>query len=293
MEVHYRHLESDPGYRGRVMEIERFIARLLSSPAAYRVRSPIVIPVVLHVVYNTAAENISVSQIKGQIAVLNKDFRAKNADKSKVPPVWRGLITDSGIEFELAKTDPSGRPTSGIRRVRAGRPAFGTDDSVKFGATGGDDAWPADRYLNVWVCQISRDILGYAQFPGGDPRTDGVVLQYTAFGTRGRAMAPFNLGRSATHEIGHWLNLRHIWGDDVAPLSCQGSGFVVDTPHQSNPNYGKPTFPHVSCNNGPNGDMYMNFMDYVDDDSMHMFTAQQVARMRATLEGPRGGIGRT
>jgi hypothetical protein len=114
-----------------------------------------------------------------------------------------------------------------------------------------------------------------------------VVILNSAFGTTGTATAPFNLGRSATHEVGHWLNLHHIWGDTE---DCTGTDFVADTPNAQHPNFGKPTFPHVSCSNGPNGDMFMNYMDYVDDDSMVMFTAGQVVRMHAALEGPRAQL---
>jgi hypothetical protein len=117
------------------------------------------------------------------------------------------------------------------------------------------------------------------------------VILNRAFGTSGTATAPYNLSRSATHEVGHWLNLRHIWGDDAPPLDCSASDFVEDTPNQAEPNYGKPHFPHISCSNGPNGDMFMNYMDYVDDDSMHMFTPLQVVRMHAALDGPRSAIG--
>jgi hypothetical protein len=159
---------------------------------------------------------------------------------------------------------------------------------VKYTSRGGINAWPSERYLNIWVCSLGNGLLGYAQFPGGPAATDGVVILNLAFGTTGTAQAPFNLGRSATHEIGHWLNLRHIWGDTE---HCEGTDFVVDTPNAQSPNYGKPHFPHVSCNNGPNGDMFMNYMDYVDDDTMVMFTAGQVARMTATLEGPRNNLG--
>jgi hypothetical protein len=130
-------------------------------------------------------------------------------------------------------------------------------------------------------------LLGYAQFPGGPPGTDGVVILNAAFGTTGTATAPYNLGRSATHEVGHWLNLRHIWGDTE---DCSGTDFVDDTPNAQHPNYGKPTFPHISCTNGPNGDMFMNYMDYVDDAAMFMFTAGQVVRMQATLAGPRAPL---
>jgi len=288
MASHFRLLELDPDFRERQRELEGSTARRMAlGTAALRAGGPTTIAVVVHVVYNNRSENISVAQIKSQIAVLNKDFRAKNTDKARVPAAWKGLVADPGIHFVLASKDPTGKPTSGITRTKTTRSSFGTNDSVKTTAGGGIEPWPADRYLNLWVCTLGGGILGYAQFPGGPPETDGVVILNTAFGTKGTAAAPFNLGRTATHEIGHWLNLRHIWGDTE---DCSGSDFVADTPNAAGPNYGKPNFPHVSCNNGPNGDMFVNYMDYVDDDSMFMFTPQQVARMMATLEGPRNGI---
>jgi hypothetical protein len=152
------------------------------------------------------------------------------------------------------------------------------------------NAWPADRYLNIWVCTLANGILGYAQFPGGPKKTDGVVILNTAFGTVGTAGAPFNRGRTTTHEVGHWLNLRHIWADTE---DCSGTDFVADTPNAAGPNYGKPKFPHVTCNNGPNGDMFMNYMDYVDDDAMFMFTTQQVVRMQTAMSGPRKKLGKS
>jgi hypothetical protein len=247
------------------------------------------IPVVVHVVYNKPSENISTAQVKSQITVLNRDYRATNRDKNSTPAVWRGLVTDSRIQFELATKDPRGKATKGITRTKTSRTSFGTGDTVKSKATGGADPWPSGRYLNIWVCSLAGGLLGYAQFPGGPPKTDGVVILNTAFGTQGTARPPFDLGRTTTHEIGHWLNLRHIWGDTE---DCSGSDFVADTPNAEGPNYGKPGFPHVTCSNGPNGDMFMNYMDYVDDDSMFMFTAQQASRMHAALDGPRSSIGR-
>jgi hypothetical protein len=247
------------------------------------------IPVVVHVVFNTAAENISDAQVKSQIAVLNKDFRATNTDKSKVPAVWKGLVTDAGIEFALATKDPKGNPSTGITRTQTAQTSFSQNDGVKSAATGGVAAWPTGKFLNIWVCTLSNSLLGYAQFPGGPAATDGVVILNTGFGTVGTAAAPFNKGRSATHEIGHWLNLRHIWADTE---DCSGTDFVPDTPNALVPNFGKPTFPHISCGNGPNGDMFMNYMDYTDDAAMFMFTAQQVVRMHAALEGPRKSIGK-
>ncbi|HET6363540.1 MAG TPA: zinc metalloprotease [Nitrospirota bacterium] len=286
MAVHHRLLELDPNFRMRQMELENATAMrmALGAKALRKAAAPVSIPVVVHVVCNTSRENISVTQIKSQIKVLNKDYRAKNTDRSKVPPVWTGLVTDTGVQFALATKDPNGKPTNGITRTKTTRTSFDTDDSVKSSATGGRNPWTTSKYLNIWVCTLANGILGYAQFPGGPKKTDGVVILNTAFGTTGTAAAPFNLGRTTTHEVGHWLNLRHIWGDTE---DCSGSDFVADTPNAAGPNYGKPTFPHISCHNGPNGDMFMNYMDYVDDDAMFMFTTQQVARMQTALKGPR------
>jgi len=288
MSVHYRLLETDPNFRQRQVDLEHLTARRMMPGEALR-PGITTIPVVVHVVYNPRAENISATQIKSQITVLNKDFRATNPDKSKTPDVWKGLVADARIQFALATKDPTGKTTTGIIRTKTTRTSFGTGDTVKSAATGGADPWPSNKYLNIWICTLGGGLLGYAQFPGGPPATDGVVILNTAFGTRGTAAAPFNLGRSATHEIGHWLNLRHIWGDTE---DCSGSDLVADTPNAEGPNFGKPIFPKVSCNNGPNGDMFMNYMDYVDDDTMVMFSPQQVARMHAALDGPREAIGR-
>jgi len=246
--------------------------------------------VVVHVVFNNAVENISDEQIVSQIDVLNRDFRMRNTDLGLVPLVFQPLIADAQVQFELATTDPAGNPTSGITRTQTTAISFSDDDRVKSAATGGADPWAADRYLNVWICALNgAGLLGYAQFPGGAAATDGVVITYTAFGTTGTATAPFNLGRTATHEIGHWLNLRHIWGDDGT--GCNGSDFVDDTPNQGGSNIGTPAFPHVSCNNGPNGDLFMNYMDYVDDAAMFMFTAGQVTRMLTALDNERSSVG--
>ena len=285
MEVHNRLLELYPEYRAALGRLETAtLARIAARTAAPD--RPVTIPIVVHVVYRTSAENISDQQVLSEIDALNRDYAATNSDRSNVPAVWSGLVSDCMIRFALAKTDPNGNPTSGVTRTKTTVTSFPQDDSVKSSAAGGADAWPSDKYLNLWVCALGGGLLGYAQFPGGPATTDGVVILNTAFGSVGTAAVPFNLGRTATHEIGHWLNLRHIWGDTE---DCTGTDFVDDTPNAQHPNYGKPTFPHVSCNNGPNGDMFMNYMDYVDDAAMVMFTNGQIARMQATLAGPRSG----
>ncbi|QYF95863.1 zinc metalloprotease [Massilia sp. PAMC28688] len=289
MAVHRRLLSTMPDYARARDRIENQ-ARLYETGARTAERTGITrIPVVVHVVWNTAQQNISVAQINSQIDVLNRDFRRTNADVNTTPAPFLPLATDARIEFYLAHTDPAGNSTTGIERRQTSIAQFSDDDLVKSSAAGGLDAWPAADYLNIWVCQLGGGLLGYAQFPGGPAATDGVVVTHTGFGTNGTAAAPFNLGRTTTHEIGHWLNLNHIWGDDGT--GCGGSDNVGDTPNQGGANTGAPTFPRVSCSNGPNGDMYMNYMDYVDDRAMVMFSAGQVARMQACLDGPRRTIG--
>ncbi|GGX84813.1 zinc metalloprotease [Massilia dura] len=289
MDVHRRLLSTNPAY-ARARDFIELQAQRYELGAASPQRTGVTrIPAVVHVVWNTAEQNISDAQIASQIDVLNRDFRRNNPDVSTTPAPFLPLAADSRIEFFLATTDPDGAPSTGVERRQTTVASFSDDDAVKSAASGGLDAWPADRYLNIWVCQLGGGLLGYAQFPGGPAQTDGVVCLQSAFGTTGTAAAPFDLGRTTTHEIGHWLDLFHIWGDDGT--GCSGSDNVADTPNQGGANTGAPTFPHVSCNNGPNGDMYMNYMDYVDDRAMVMFTAGQVARMQACLDGVRASIG--
>src|SRR5262245_27881183 len=220
----------------------------------------VTIPIVVHVVFRTLEENISDAQILSQVAVLNQDYRAQNPDLSKVPYPFKPFIGDARIRFELATKDPLGQPTTGITRTKTNRTGFASDNGVKSQATGGFDPWDTEHYLNIWVCSLTGGLLGFAQFPGGSKVKDGVVMNNAAFGTLGSAKPPFNKGRTTTHTIGHYLNLRHIWGDG----DIRNGDFVADTPVQAEANFGKPTFPHISGNNGPYGDMFMNFMDYVD-----------------------------
>ena len=288
--VHQRLLATAPGYAQ---------ARDRSENAAWEVRRAAAavrpgvtrIPVVVHVVSATAEQDISAEQVRSQIDSLTADYRARNADVGQVPEPFAPLVGDARIEFELASTDPDGNPTEGITRTSTTVAAFADDDAVKAAATGGADPWPTDRYLNLWVCPLVEGLFGYAQMPGGPAATDGVVIAYIAFGTLGTATPPFHLGRVATHEVGHWLNLLHIWGDDGD--GCNGTDFVDDTPNQAGFNLGTPTFPVITCDNGPNGDMFMNYLDFTDDVAMFMFTAGQAARMQACLDTDRPGIGTT
>ncbi|MGB1308274.1 MAG: zinc metalloprotease [Oceanihabitans sp.] len=229
------------------------------------------IPVYVHVIYSNSNENISDQQINSQISVLNNDFRASNNDVNQVPSEFSGLVADSEISFSL----------EGTFRHANSRTSWGTNDAMK-------SAYPPvspQTHLNIWVCNIGGGILGYAQFPGGASSTDGVVISPQYFGSTGYVSAPFNKGRTATHEVGHYLNLRHIWGDG----KCRRDDYVADTPSSDGPNYGCPSYPTVNCRSN---DMTMNYMDYVDDQCMYMFSEGQKSRMRAIFAsgGPRAGM---
>lgn len=277
MAAHMLLLERHPAFRAHQLRLEGATARRRDTGLDLRRARLVTIRTVVNVVYRTDEQNISAAQIRSQITTLNRDFRATNPDRGRTPPPWRGLVTDSRLQFRLVK----------VTRTRTTRAGFSHDDAVKRASSGGIAPWRPRTHLNVWVCPLTGGLLGYAQFPGGPPATDGVVINYRAFGTVGTAQAPFNRGRTATHEVGHYFNLRHIWADTP---DCSGSDMVADTPNCAGPNFGTPAWPVISCNNGPNGDMFMNYMDYTDDVAMFMFTTQQVLRMRAALETARRGL---
>ena len=248
----------------------------------------ITIPTVVHVVYNGASQNISEAQILSQIDVLNKDFRRLNPDIFNSFSRHRGFSKDARIEFCLASRDPTGQPTNGITRTSTNHTPFvKLGNHIKYSALGGKDIWDRDKYLNLWVGALEAPLLGYANFPGtGTAAIDGVVVNYEAFGNIGTATPPSNQGRTTTHEIGHWLDLYHVFQS-----GCTGTGDEInDTPFQDNPNYGCPSVPTSCSNEGYGGDMYPNFMDYVDDGCMNMFTFLQNIRMRDALNGPRSSL---
>jgi hypothetical protein len=277
MSSHMRLLERYPAFRDRLFKLETDTAKYRSRGLMVAAVPIATIKVVVHVVYNDPSQNISDAQVNSQIAALNKDYRSTNPDRSKTPTPFKGVVSDPKIQFTLDH----------VTRTSTTKTSFSDDDGVKKASTGGVAPADTKKFLNIWVCALGGGLLGYAQFPGGPAATDGVVIHYRAFGTIGTATAPYDKGRSATHEIGHYFNLRHIWGDTP---DCSGSDMVADTPNAAGPNFGKPPFPTITCGNGPNGDMFMNYMDYTDDSAMFMFTIQQVARMRATLNGPRRSL---
>lgn len=235
------------------------------------------IPVIVHVLYNNNSQNISDAQVISQIVSLNNDFRRQNADTVNTPAPFKSVAADTRIQFCLAKVDPQGKYTTGIIHKYTTETQFLADDAMKFSAKGGDDAWDASKYLNLWVCNLFGRTLGYAVLPGSPAEKDGVVIQYDVFGTIGNLTAPFNKGRTATHEIGHWLGLKHLWND----TNCGDDG-IADTPPQEGSNSGCPSFPHMSsCSINPYGDMFMNYMDFTNDACMNMFTQGQKTEMRS------------
>lgn len=258
-------------YQGRDVETP------VIPPRDTTVNEIITIPVVIHILFNNSVQNISDEQVLSQIEVLNKDYRLLNADNVNTPAVFRSKAADARIMFCLAQVDPQGRPTTGILRRYTTLPYFKVADDMKFKSKGGSDAWDSKNYLNIWVCSMMGRTMGYATPPGGDPSKDGVVINYDVFGSKGRLRTDFDKGRTGTHEVAHWLGLKHIWGDE----DC-GNDDVGDTPTQLSYNFGCPSFPRRSyCSNGDsNGDMFMNFMDLTNDACMNMFTQGQKNKMR-------------
>ncbi|MDO6621431.1 DUF5011 domain-containing protein [Oceanihabitans sp. 1_MG-2023] len=274
----------DPQLEQRMAEIESFTQartqEILNNPNSSRIDGDIItIPVVVHVLYRNSTENISDAQIQSQLDVLNEDFRRTNADADNT---W-SQAADTQIEFCLSTVDPNGNATTGITRKLTTREDWGANDEAKSSSSGGIDPWNTSEYLNMWIVPKMTttsggqtiNLLGYAQFPGGNAATDGLVMIYNAFGRTGAVTSPYDGGRTTTHEIGHYFNLRHIWGDS----NC-GTDYVSDTPTHQTSNYGCPTG-QVSCSST---DMVQNYMDYTNDSCMNLFTQGQKTRMRTVLE---------
>lgn len=279
-----------PALNSKMLHMEHSLQNSADNLITNHRESIIKIPVVVHVIYNLAEQNISDSRVMSQIDVLNEDYRKLNANASQIPSAFSSLAADCEIEFCLASRDPQGNYTTGITHTQTNATAFGLSDAVKRSVTGGVDAWPTDKYLNIWVCNLSNNLLGFATLPGTVlPALDGVVICYKYFGRNTPEGGNYNKGRTATHEIGHWLNLVHIWGDDDnAADPCSGTDQVNDTPNQEGPNFQCPSYPAPSCSNA--SDMFMNYMDYTYDQCMNMFTTGQKTRMRNTINQFRSGL---
>ncbi|MEX2336785.1 MAG: choice-of-anchor J domain-containing protein [Fulvivirga sp.] len=254
------------------------------------------IPVVVHIVHNGEPigvdANISVQQILSQIAVLTEDFRRMNADATETPAMYLPIAADVELEFALAQRDPEGISTTGIVRIDGQKSEWRMEENYELKSL---SYWPAEDYLNIWVTDISGVYLGYAQFPtstdveglddsSNSRLTDGVVIDYKAFGSKEKyppanLVNDYALGRTTTHEVGHFFGLRHIWGDDSG--GCSASDYVDDTPNQGGSTQNCPEANTTSCNSM---DMIQNYMDYTDDACMNLFTSGQKDRIRVILE---------
>ncbi|CAN5322057.1 hypothetical protein BH23BAC1_BH23BAC1_43020 [soil metagenome] len=243
------------------------------------------IPVVIHIIHKGepigTGVNLSDNRILSQINTLNTDYRRLNSDTIFTPPQYLDVAADTEIEFVLARSDPEGMPTNGIVRVRGSQDDWGINDNEELKA---ESYWPAENYLNIWVTDLSSELLGFAQFPVSDLQglefsfnnrlTDGVVIDYEYFGENIN-INPRSMGRTTTHEIGHFLGLRHTWGDG----NCDVDDYCDDTPNSRGPNY-TCTSERISCDSR---DMFENYMDYTNDVCMNIFTQCQKARMRTVL----------
>ena len=258
-----------------------------------QIRAVETVPVVVHVVWLNSSENISEAQIMSQIDVLNEDFRKLNSNASTTPAAFAAIAADVEIEFCLAKIDPNGNPTNGITRTQTTINEIGETEFFYSTTGGGHDPWDNTKYINIWICNQEAGSLGFATPPGtaDPPESDGVVIPSVYFGTIGTAAnsAPNHLGRTATHEIGHYFNLEHIWGPGNG--GCNEDDFVSDTPNQDVESGGCPTFPFTdNCTSSGSGINFQNYLDYSDDDCMTMFTEGQKMRMLAALNGPRASL---
>jgi hypothetical protein len=276
MEVFAEQMKADPTLEGRMARIEEFTGQTIKNSNFRLVNGVIEIPVVFNVIYKTTAQNVSQARLEQQIAVLNADFNATNADFVNVPALFQPVAANVGIRFVI----------EAVNRKKTTKSSFSTNNAVKKSGSGGLNPTNPTQFLNIWVCNLGNGILGYAQFPGGAAATDGVVLLHSTL--PGGSAAPYNKGRTATHEVGHYLNLRHIWGD----ATC-GSDQVSDTPTHNTANYGCPAAGHKSTCSGTPVEMTMNYMDYTDDACMYMFSNGQKARILSVFaaNGPRSAMG--
>ncbi len=284
----------NPGLKAKIENMSSQIVFNASSNSRLKSSgNAIIIPVVVHILYNTPDQNVTNAQVYSQIDVLNEDFRRLNNDASKTPAFFLPFAADCEIEFCLAQQDPLGNPTSGIIRKYTNEISFSDDDGVKHSSSGGVDIWDRNRYLNIWVCNLGGGIeAGYSSFPGFPADRDGIVILNKVFGRTDNHNRFYNSGRTVTHEVGHWLFLYHLWGNngsDYCPDSlCNCSDDCNDTPTQKAAHYRCPVYPSPSCSD--TSDIFMDYMDYTDDDCMNVFTLGQKNRMHYALNTFRDSI---
>lgn len=258
---------------------------LKNHPAAKMNGGVIVIPTVVHVVYRTNAGNLTTARVQSQIDVLNEDFRRTNADAVNTLSVFQPFAADCEIEFCLAQQDPLGNATTGITYTQTTTSNIGsTNDYYTV-----RPAWNRNNYLNIWVCEIGGGILGFAYLPGTAPASyDGVVIDYHYFGRENGASAPYNLGRTCTHEVGHWLNLEHPSADDS---NCNTDDGVDDTPRTLGETFDCDLTANT-CVDSPIDyvDMVQNYMDYSEDNCLNIYTLGQKTRMHTAINSSRSGL---
>ncbi|HEY4147398.1 MAG TPA: M43 family zinc metalloprotease [Chitinophagaceae bacterium] len=239
------------------------------------------VPVVFHIVLSNPSL-VTDAQIKAQLDTLNKDYAGTNGDTLNIPAWFKPLFGKANIQFALALQTPDGEPTTGIERNTTSHGPFDVfTTDVKHAATGGVDAWNTDNYLNVWICELSSGYLGLATFPDdNDSANQGAMIEYRSI--PGGSFTNYNGGKTLSHEIGHYFNLYHVWGDDNG--ACTGTDYVDDTPNQANYTSGCPGTDTVvidACSLVAPGILYQDYMDYSYDNCLVMFTQDQVARMQA------------
>jgi hypothetical protein len=270
-------IKKNPGLEQELKDIESKMQRWIEQSANSRQSSllPDVIPVVVHVLYSNAAENVSDQAIYNTIQALNEDYGRTAPDTGQTPAVWKPIAASTNIQFCLAQRDPSGAATNGIERRQTTASPFNVDDYCKFYNTGGLDAWDVSEYFNIWICDLVPGLGGYGEFPSGNySNTFGNLTDYTLIGINGWV---------ASHECGHCFNLRHIWGDDGG--SCSFSDNVSDTPNQADATQSPcPTYPYTdACQPNAPGIMFMNYMDYGSPYCKNIFTQGQATRAHNAL----------
>ncbi|MDR2237230.1 MAG: zinc metalloprotease [Chryseobacterium sp.] len=283
--VRQKMLSENPEAAQRLMQIENNTAQFIEQKKMGRVLADgsVEIPVIFNVLYTNSTNNVSDARIISQIDVLNKAFASTHANVSNIPAEFQSVNAgDTKIKFRLVKTNRKSTTISN----------WAPDDKMKKSTTGGIDATDPTKYLNIWVVNYmpysTGYVLGYATFPeSAGLWNDGVVMMDEYVG-EGGPVATHNKGRVTVHEVGHYLNLRHIWGD----ANC-GNDFVDDTPQQITLHRGVPSYPKMeTCGGKSRSVMFMNYMDYSDETTLFMFTKQQNDRMQASVSasGPRAGL---
>lgn len=279
---------------------ETTVRQFISNNPDYRTGSVVTIPVVFHIIYNTPSQNIPDARIYEQLEVLNKDYSRTNADAGNTRSQFLGVAANTQIQFCLAQRTPQGNPTTGILRISTSSTYLPSNPSTL------STEWDRTKYFNVYVGNLSGSTLGYAYLPAtASPGTDHAVILFSAIGGPNNpgTINPYHLGRTLTHEAGHWFNLQHTFSGGCSGLTAttctSGGDYVCDTPPVSssafgcpgnNPNTCTETSPFPPPYTSDMVNMYENYMDYTDDNCMNIFTSGQATRMNSAITLYRSGL---